>query len=461
MDNKLITHPLAAIRHERGWTLQDVANITAGGDRHMSAWRQKVYRWERWGVRPELVAQYALAEELEVTHAVVDEHPWPGWLLYAQGAGALEYPWTPEFAMSALADVQGAHSDRRGFLILTGLGLLANLAPAWAEPWRLVPSDKITAAAEGGRVDAEIVRAIERRLVELWSMDDAIGGGRCAELADADLRLVKELLQRGHHTEPIRRRLYSAAAGLCRSAGWGCFDADRHAAAGRYWSAGMRAAHLAGDGAEAAYLLSNMALQQNFAGNGRTAIGMLDGAREIIGQDGAHAVHAMLDAWQVRSHAVLGEKEQASRLLGQADERWDQRNPESDPDWVYWMRRPSETIEVNMAMVTIGKAAETETRLHRWIAEDGQRYSRDTAFALTVIARAQLEAGQLDVALETARAAMAAHGDVESGRIADELSNFTERLPASEPAAQEFRDEIAQLEAPNDDHSANLRRDHP
>ncbi|WP_433332455.1 hypothetical protein [Spirillospora sp. CA-294931] len=424
-----------------------MAEMIAGG-RNMAAWKQKVNRWERRGVRPEIDAQYALAQNLGIPRSIVDQHPWPGWLCMATGSDPyLDLPWTAESARTTLVGALSAYTDRRGFLTLTGAAALAHVAPAWAEPWRLAPQEKIADAVQGGRVDAEVLKAIKRRLVELWTLDDVIGGYRCAELANADLRLVTDMLKRGSHSESVETQLYTLAAGLCRSAGWGMFDADRHAAAERYWRAGLRAAHQGKTPDEAAYLLSNMALQFNFARDGKSAIDALDGARKIIGHDGSRAVHAMLDAWQVRSHAVLQEPEAATRTLGRADEYWDRRDPHRDPDWIYWMRRPSETIEANMAMVEVKRTGSTETHLLRWIDVDGARYSRDRAFALTVIACAQLTEGDLDKALATGRAAVHALRGVESGRIADELGKFTRRLPRNEPRTKRFLDEINDAEA--------------
>jgi transcriptional regulator with XRE-family HTH domain len=442
----LFTHPLAYIRDRRGWSQSNVAEIVArNSSLNMASWRQKVYRWER-GVRPELPAQYALARELGIDVEFVTAHPWPGWLLYVDDAEGVGRPWTPTNATRIMSGTLGAYFDRRAYPLLAD-GSLTALAASWAEPWRFVPPPKVEAATAGGNVDDEILRALERRSRELWTLDDAIGGAQCARLADADLRLTVDLLQRGRYTGSIERRLYALAAGLCRSAGWGSFDADLHAAADRYWHAGIRAAHQAGDPAPAVYILSNMALQQNQAGDGRTAIGLLDGARTIIGPGGPAIVHAILDAWQVRSHALQGERLAAGRILGRADDHWDRHRIEDTPEWTYWMRRPSETIEANMALVTLGQTNETEARLNRWIATDGADFSRDHAFALTVIAAAQLDSGRLDESLETARQAVALLRRSDSGRIADELSGFAGRLPDGEPAAAEFRAELREVSA--------------
>src|SRR6266545_3683381 len=109
----LSTHPLAAVRLRQGWTLTDVAALVQRrSGLNMACRREKVWRWER-GVTPELPAQYALADELDVSHAQVDAHPWPGWLLLVDPAEPVDGLWTPQVARDVLAQVvESALMDR-------------------------------------------------------------------------------------------------------------------------------------------------------------------------------------------------------------------------------------------------------------------------------------------------------------------------------------------------------------
>jgi transcriptional regulator with XRE-family HTH domain len=436
--NNLVVHPLTHVREQRGWTLQHVADIVAAGQ-NMSSWKQKVYRWER-GVVPEISAQYALAEAVGVPREIVDAHPWPSWLLFGAGAEPVDDPWTAQNATRTLAGTVGALDDRRGFLLLSGTSLAA-VATGWTAPWLLVPTDKVAATTDGGRVDDEIMTALERRLSDLWVLDDLIGGERCSQLADADLHLVTGMLQRGSYTTDIQRRLYSAAAGLCRMAGWGSFDGGRPAAADRYWHAGLRAAKEAKDIDGGVYILSNMAMQRFYDGDGKAAIDLLDASRESQGRLSG-TVLAMLDTWQVRAHATLGEGVQAAKALARAEAHWERRRPEDDPSWIYWMQRPSTTIEPNLAMIQLGQPGEVETNLSNWIELDGQDYPRDHALALTVVASAQIAMGELDTAVATGRKALAILKEIDSGRVGGELKLLLDDLP-DERVTREFREEVA------------------
>ncbi|WP_433380039.1 helix-turn-helix domain-containing protein [Streptosporangium sp. CA-115845] len=434
-DQPLIRHPLTYLRERRGWTLSDVAELVRRrSGLNMASHRQKIYRWEHHQVVPELAAQLAIATEVGVDAQTVLNLGWPSWLLTVDGTEPLDQAWTPETAKQIMAGCMGADTDRRGFLLLSGEET-AELADAWAA----VPTEKIIDSSGGGTVDTEVATWVENRIHQLWHLDDLVGGDYCLHLAQADLQLIARLLQGGRYRAAVKRRLYGAAGELLRFAGWCAFDGDRHAAAARYWHAGLRTSAAGGDTLTGAYILSLMAMQHTYAGDGRAAINLLHAARERIGPGAPHTVHAMLDAWQVRAHAVVGESRQAVEVLFRADDHWGRRDPDEDPPWIYWMRQPSHTIEVGAGFVQLGRPDIAVRLLEEGMAGRGIDYTRDTVLGLTAIADAQLDQDDLDGALDTARRAVELVTDVDSSRVADQLNAFAQRLPAGEVQAEEFR----------------------
>ncbi|MEV6982960.1 hypothetical protein AB0M95_17085 [Sphaerisporangium sp. NPDC051017] len=393
----------------------------------------KVYRWEH-GTVPELDAQLAIAAEVGIDSQTVLDLPWPSWVLTATGTEPFDQAWTPETARHIMAGCMDADTDRRSFLLLS-----AESAAALADAWAAVPEQKVTHAGDGGAIDAELATWVEGRIQQLWHLDDLTGGDYCLNLAKADLQLVSRLLERGRYRGNIEQRLYGAAGELYRFAGWSAFDAGRHAAAERYWHAGLRASATAGGTMTGAYILSLMAMQRTYAGDGRTSINLLQAAREKIGVGGSRTVHAMLDAWQVRAHAVLGEPRQAVHMLSRADDHWEHRDPDEDPPWIYWMRRPSFTIEVGTAFVQLGEISTALHLLEQGMTERSEDYARDSVLGLAAIADAQLDQHDLHGALETAYRAVELVTDVDSGRVTDQLHAFARRLPSKEPAAEDFR----------------------
>ncbi|GIH73492.1 hypothetical protein Mth01_57450 [Sphaerimonospora thailandensis] len=435
-DAPLLRHPLTHVRHLRGWSLSDVADLVRRrSGLNMATRREKVWRWENGRAVPEQAAQFALAAELGIDAQTVLYRPWPSWLTVLDAPPAIDAAWTPQTAADAMAECMeiGPEMDRRAFLTLSG-----DVALTLARAWAAVPAAKFAHAAGGGTTDAEVVTWIENRLAQLWHLDDLIGGEYCLNQARADLRLVIRLLRRGRSRSDIEQRLYRAAGELLRFSGWAAFDADRHAAAERYWHAGLRAAAAGDDALTGAYILSQMAMQHTYAGDGPTAVNLLDVARDRIGAGASRTVHAMLDAWQVRAHAVAGEPRQALRILARADAHWERRDVEEDPPWIYWMARPSTTIEVGMGLVAIGHPGTAVRLLEEGMAERSADYARDTALGLAAIAEAQLDQRDLDGAIDTARRAAETASGLDSTRVIDRLQAFGRRLPARAPA-EEFR----------------------
>lgn len=99
-------HPLAEVRRVHGWSYQDLARVIAEHARAlgvpMAARREKVWRWEHWGVVPEADSQRALARALGIPFRELETRPWPRWLP-ARGRMPEGLPWTAEGARAALA----------------------------------------------------------------------------------------------------------------------------------------------------------------------------------------------------------------------------------------------------------------------------------------------------------------------------------------------------------------------
>ncbi|WP_405591859.1 hypothetical protein [Streptomyces sp. NBC_01190] len=125
-------HPLAYVRRRHGWSYQDLARVIADHARAlgvpMAARREKVWRWEHWGVVPEADSQRALARALGIPFRELESRPWPRWLP-AHGGMPDGLPWTPAGSLDALSTlVDGGGSDPRGFPIADEQALLDAIA---------------------------------------------------------------------------------------------------------------------------------------------------------------------------------------------------------------------------------------------------------------------------------------------------------------------------------------------
>ncbi len=430
----LIAHPLAAVRLQQGWTLADVAALVQRrSGLNMAVRREKVWRWER-GVTPELPAQYALADELGVAHADVEAHPWPGWLLLVDRAEPVDGLWTPQAAQDVLTRVvESALMDRRGFLILSGTA-----ATGLALTWSTTDAGQLPDVA-AGRVTGEAVDHLHARVEELWRLDDVLGGGACFDAGVADLRLVATLIRHGRYSSAVAARLYSLAAALARFSGWAAFDSGMEAAAQRFWHAGLRAAAAAGDADQGVYVLSNLALQAAYAGDGATTVALLDVARRKV-DPSARTVLAMLDCWAARGHAAAGNAKATAAVLNQADDLFDGRVPGDDPGWVYWMPQPSLTAEAGTALLDIGDLQAAERSLTAGLSTLDGDSARDRNLYLVRLAEVQLRGGRLDEAAANARQAIDAAADIDSARVRARVAHLLDELPGGEPVTIQLRE---------------------
>src|SRR5690242_7248373 len=131
-DGAASTHPLAYVRRRHGWSYQDLARVIADHAKAlgvpMAARREKVWRWEHWGVVPEADSQRALARALGIPARELESRPWPRWLP-SHGGMPDGLPWTVEGSRTALAALlDDAVADPRGFPIADGPALLDAIA---------------------------------------------------------------------------------------------------------------------------------------------------------------------------------------------------------------------------------------------------------------------------------------------------------------------------------------------
>lgn len=317
-DSAASTHPLAYIRRRHGWSYQDLARVIADHARAlgvpMAARREKVWRWEHWGVVPEADSQRALARALGIPAREVDARPWPRWLP-AHGGMPDGLPWTTEGSLTALASVlDDAAGDPRGFPIADEQALLDAIADwdaAGAEDARhrgMVARDRVPAQATGPVgplvVDGASLDWLEAGVTGLRRLDDRLGGAAVRHRVEADLRLVSGLLRRelpGRGGRGAVQRLLRVAADLAQLGGWSATDAGRHGAAQRHYLTGLRLAHSAGDRPLAAAVWGGLALQSVIADRPRDALAAAEAAVRAAGGAPRRSARSPPPGWPGRT----------------------------------------------------------------------------------------------------------------------------------------------------------------
>ncbi|MFC4031402.1 hypothetical protein ACFO3J_07920 [Streptomyces polygonati] len=475
-------HPLAYVRRRHGWSYQDLARVIADHARAlgvpMAARREKVWRWEHWGVVPEADSQRALARALGIPARELETRPWPRWLP-AHGGMPDGLPWTAEGSLSALTSlVDDGGSDPRGFPIADERALLdaiadwdaarAEAGPAGlvvgaaaggaaaaatgggdpaarpAEPPVVAPRPGLTDASFGGgarrvpaqgaepamerddgpaAVDGTVVAWLEAGVLGLRQLDDRLGGGAVRHRVQADLRLVCGLLSRGTQPRATQTRLLRTAADLAQLGGWAATDTGRHSAAQRHYLTGLRLAHTAGDRAMAVALWGGLALQAVIAGRPQEAVAAAEAAVRAAG--GAPPVVRALAASRLgRAHAALGAEGAFRRAAAEAERRLEAAGKDPGPPWLYWFDRAELAAQNGQSLLDLGAADEAGPLLERALAQQDPAFLRDRSLYSARAAEARALTGDIDGARVLGREAARLSRQCGSPRLAAALDSL-------------------------------------
>ncbi len=331
--------------------------------------------------------------------------------------------------------------DRRGFLILG-----AGAATAAANQWLTADPAQMASALGGGRIDAALVSCLEARLPALRQMDHTLGGGCVRTVVDAELRLVTDLLSSGSYAEPIGQRLFAVAAELGRIAGWASCDAGRHAAAERYWMAGLRAAHVAGDRGIGANILKSMSLQRAEAEDSAGALALARAAREGA-TDEPPRVTAMLTVRQARIHASRGERADCERLLLIADQAMGQADGKPAPAWASYFDQAEYCAQVAACYLLLRRYEVSDRWLSQTLELQPDERSRDRATYYIWRADSMLHLGEVEQACALLSCGVPDISAARSARNQKRLADLDGRLSKHRrvPAVRALREQVRPL----------------
>ncbi|MGH3898575.1 MAG: hypothetical protein ACRDTA_10025 [Pseudonocardiaceae bacterium] len=380
------------------------------------------------------LAALVLSKELGRPITVTDRGWQPDDLECTSATAGLQTPWTATGTLRAVQAVTDAGPmDRRHFLLLTGASITAP-----AHEWLIAHPAGHTTRAAGTSVPAAVVDHLDQITAQLRRLDDQIGGGQLLHLVHEHLRYVTSLLRERRYDDTIGRRLYATAAELLRRAGFVAFDDGQHGRAQRYWIAGLRAAHTAGDQATGANILGFMSCQAKDLTGGREAALLAETAR--TGYPGASSkVTAIL---ALRAAEASAHDQSATPARRTADTRraidtaFDALtgglSPSSgDPEWSYWMDPAQAHAQAGYCHLRIGDHPQARYHLRRALRLQDTSYSREGALRQILLATTHLQQQQPDIdpALAHAGRAIDALCDhVDSARCRGHVSHLTHAL---------------------------------
>ena len=212
---------------------------------------------------------------------------------------------------------------------------------------------------QAGRVDASSVNAFARILAAHRRLDDVVGAQALVELTRAQARTATMLADqaRGPHAHALR----------LVAAEWVQFDGWLHASTGRFKTALPLL-----DQAEAAAQELNaptlLAQARNFRAYIHRRRGDVPGLvlhfRAAYTTAGAHPAQRVGDAIQAaHGHALLGERDQARRLLEEASALAETAEGMAPPRTAYWLTPTFQHLSLGLAHLGLGEKDVAADRL--------------------------------------------------------------------------------------------------
>jgi hypothetical protein len=361
----------------------------------------------------------------------------------------LSAPWSHRGTVESAVMLRGGDRPvkRRGFVFLTGLALTAP-----AHQWLIHEPGPLVSGLSGRRVSSALAERFMAMTLELRAMDDVAGGGTVLVLARQQFGMIAELLDQASYDEPTGKSLFVALAELGQLAGWAAYDAGQRNLAQRYYVAGLRAAHSAGDRPVGAHILGSMAYQAAREGHPGEAVTLLDTAvAGVRGQETARLL-TVLYSHQAYAFAVLGDSSSCTAAISRAREQVELIKPSEDLPYLYWVGPADITAWAGRCLLKLGKADQAAVLLEDGIALLDESFVRDRQNYLIRHAEALTHPGpqrDLDAAVERGRAALDLSKNPDSTQSVDCLRDLIGQMRphTTVPAVRDFVDCTRELVA--------------
>jgi transcriptional regulator with XRE-family HTH domain len=344
--------------------------------------------------------------------------------------------WTPERTAAVLTSLDAGTPDP---------GAVRRLV----HEWLLAEPPQVVELRAGRRIGEGLVRAIEGRVEQLRRMDDFVGGGDLHALVAAELRTTLALLRDATYTEALGRRLLTAVGELAQLAGWVADDADLHALARRYYTAGVRAAHAAGNAPLGANLISTLSYQLANTGDPREAVALAHTAAAGARHAASATTRALFQERIAWAHAKAGDARGTERALGEADRLFGRRRPEDDPVWVYWLSRDEMDVMAGRCATELRQPKRAEALLRPVLARYDEAHARESALYASWLAEAYVQLREVEEAAAVATRSLLLSARVNSARGRDRVALVRDELRQHQDvrAVRDFEDLYRQVAA--------------
>lgn len=404
--------------------------------------KTSVARWLRGqqprGRAPGIIAE-ALGRKLGRT-VTIDEIGMANGKNLASGVG-LQFSPTVLGAIEQVCELWRSDVGRRDFLSGSAVAASALVEPS--RDWLITSPDASVARNAGSRVGLSDVRAVRAMTDALVELDHRFGSGHVRPVVVHYLNSVVSGMLSGSYRDAVGRQLFGAVARLTELAGYMAVDTGQPGLAQRYYIQALRMAQAAGDRAYGGYVLaasmSHLAAQ---LGNPREIAQLARAAQEGARGHATPRVEAMFLAAEARGHALLGDARVCDEVAARALAALERAEPDSgdDPVWIAHFDHAYLSDELAHCHRDLGQAQAAARAAGDALDGHPEGRARRRAIGLLLLASAQLQQREVELACHTGGRAAELLGGLRSSRGAEYLDDFRARLEpyGDEPAVRDF-----------------------
>ena len=257
-------------------------------------------------------------------------------------------------------------------------------------------------------------------------------------------REVAPLLH-GTYSDRVGRELFATAAMLTRRAGMMAYDAGSHGPARSHLQRALQLARHAGHRTLSAHVLTSMSHHALDLGHTQEAMQLLHAARQDAKD--APALLAKAAVMEARLHARLGDPAACEQALTLASRAFDRSDPAHDPEWIANANEAYLAGQFGNCYLDLGQPDRADPYLRSALAGYRPDYVRRRAMATALLARSDLERGELEQACLAGAEAIDLAVRLKSRRALAGISDLQQRLEPHhrERPVREFTEHAAAL----------------
>jgi tetratricopeptide (TPR) repeat protein len=304
-----------------------------------------------------------------------------------------------------------------GTTVMSGTaGLAADSAQWLASPTQTPTPSNI------GMADVKRLEGVTRAM---RALDYQLGGGACRDAVVAQLSWAQRLLS-ASSTDRIRTRLFRALADMQNLAGWTAFDLGLLDLSRQHFTTALEYAKQSGDPdllSNIMYRIGRVFLHHEAPHEALTWFQLGQRPAQNSGSELAVAVLCGNEAW---AYAMMGNGEQARKLLGRSQDELARANLSEAPDWARFynetdMHAMIGTVYTVLSAIDVTHAAIAIPAINQSLAHYDESMNRSRTFMLTALATNHLRQGDVDHGVRIGRDALSLANGLQSKRVTDRL----------------------------------------